>query len=265
MVVDNTYSFPFVSHATLEPHNCTADFRNGEMWVRGPIQMPTSALALVARATGLPADKVHVDFTRIGGGFGRRLLYDYAAEAAVVAKAIERRGHGDRQPRRRSAARLLSPSGDAAPASRDRSRDGKIVGVGSHHRELFEERLSQGSARRRIRRKPTAATSAGCSRSSSSMRICSRRGSRMRGCATASADRRRHRRLARARSRGQRVHDRDDDRRAGGEGEAESGRSAAGDSRRDGGCAEERRTIRARTIRRGCGGAARSRRARRIR
>jgi isoquinoline 1-oxidoreductase beta subunit len=31
---------------------------------------------------------VHVDFTRIGGGFGRRLLYDYAAEAAVVAKAI---------------------------------------------------------------------------------------------------------------------------------------------------------------------------------
>ncbi len=87
-VVDNTYSFPFVSHATLEPHNCTADFRNGEMWVRGPIQMPTSAISVVARATGLPVDKVHVDFTRIGGGFGRRLMSDYAAEAAVVAKAI---------------------------------------------------------------------------------------------------------------------------------------------------------------------------------
>lgn len=88
IVVDNTYSFPFVAHATLEPHNCTANFSNGEMWIRGPIQMPTSALALVARVTGLPADKVHVDFTRIGGGFGRRLLYDYAAEAAMVAKAI---------------------------------------------------------------------------------------------------------------------------------------------------------------------------------
>ena len=87
-VIDNTYSFPFVSHATLEPHNCTADFRNGEMWIRGPIQMPTSALSLVARVTGLPAEKVHVDFTRIGGGFGRRLMSDYAAEAAVVAKAI---------------------------------------------------------------------------------------------------------------------------------------------------------------------------------
>ena len=88
IVVDNTFSYPFVSHATLEPHNCSAEFKNGEVWVRGPIQMPTSAISVVARATGLPIDKVHVDFTRIGGGFGRRLMSDYAAEAAVIAKAI---------------------------------------------------------------------------------------------------------------------------------------------------------------------------------
>lgn len=87
IVVDNTYSFPFVSHATLEPHNCAAEFKNGEMWVRGPIQMPMSAQSIVARATGLPMDKVHVHSTRIGGGFGRRLMSDYAAEAALVAKA----------------------------------------------------------------------------------------------------------------------------------------------------------------------------------
>ena len=87
-VVDNTYSFPFVSHATLEPHNCTADFKDGELWIRGPIQMPMSARSVVSRATGIAADKVHVQCTRIGGGFGRRLMSDYAAEAAVVAKAI---------------------------------------------------------------------------------------------------------------------------------------------------------------------------------
>ena len=87
-VVDNTYSFPFASHATLEPHNCTADYRNGELWIHGPIQMPMSAQTTVARATGIEAGKVHVQSTRIGGGFGRRLLSDYAAEAAVVAKAI---------------------------------------------------------------------------------------------------------------------------------------------------------------------------------
>lgn len=87
-VVDNTYCFPFVSHATLEPHNCSAEFKDGEVWIRGPIQMPSGARTLVARVTGLPIEKVHVDFTRIGGGFGRRLMYDYAAEAAFVAKAI---------------------------------------------------------------------------------------------------------------------------------------------------------------------------------
>ena len=56
-VVDNTYSFPFASHATLEPHNCTADYRNGELWIRGPIQMPMSAQTTVARATGIEAEQ----------------------------------------------------------------------------------------------------------------------------------------------------------------------------------------------------------------
>jgi len=90
VVIDNTYAFPFVSHATLEPHNCSAEFRpaTGEIWVRGPIQMPMSAQSVVARATGIAIDKVDVHCTRIGGGFGRRLMSDYAAEAAVVAKAI---------------------------------------------------------------------------------------------------------------------------------------------------------------------------------
>jgi isoquinoline 1-oxidoreductase beta subunit len=88
IVVDNTYSYPFVSHATLEPHNCTADFRDGQIWVRGPIQMPMSAQSVAARATGLPMNSVHVHSTRIGGGFGRRLMSDYAAEAAFIAKAI---------------------------------------------------------------------------------------------------------------------------------------------------------------------------------
>jgi isoquinoline 1-oxidoreductase beta subunit len=87
-VVDNTYSYPFVSHATLEPHNCTADFRDGELYIRGPLQMPTSGQGVVARATGLPLEKIHVHSTRIGGGFGRRLMSDYAAEAAVVAQAV---------------------------------------------------------------------------------------------------------------------------------------------------------------------------------
>ena len=86
--VDNTFTCAFVPHATLEPHNCTADYRDGEVWIRGPLQMPGSGRQVVARALGIPPARVHVQSTRIGGGFGRRLLSDYAAEAAVVSRAI---------------------------------------------------------------------------------------------------------------------------------------------------------------------------------
>lgn len=86
--VDNMFSCGFVSHATLEPHNCTADYRDGQVWIRGPLQMPASGRSVVARALGIPPERVHVHSTRIGGGFGRRLMSDYAAEAAVVSRAI---------------------------------------------------------------------------------------------------------------------------------------------------------------------------------
>ncbi len=86
--VDAHYIFPFVPHATLEPHNCTADFRNGEVHIRGPLQMPGSGRGVVAAVLGIPPANVHIQSTRIGGGFGRRLLSDYAAEAAFVSRAI---------------------------------------------------------------------------------------------------------------------------------------------------------------------------------
>ncbi len=87
-VVEAYYESPFLAHATLEPHNCTADVRDGHCYITGPLQMQTSGARVVAAAIDLPVERVHVQATRLGGGFGRRLLSDYAAEAAVVSKAI---------------------------------------------------------------------------------------------------------------------------------------------------------------------------------
>jgi isoquinoline 1-oxidoreductase beta subunit len=86
--LDAVYETPLLAHATLEPQNCVADARNGRCEVWGPIQMPDTAQEVVAGALGLPLGAVTVHVTRIGGGFGRRLLADYAAEAAVVSKQI---------------------------------------------------------------------------------------------------------------------------------------------------------------------------------
>ena len=82
-----TYTLPFLAHATMEPMNCTArvDGNGAELWV--PTQAPLWARGDVAKALGLPDDKVTVHTTFLGGGFGRRSFPDFPVEAALVAKA----------------------------------------------------------------------------------------------------------------------------------------------------------------------------------
>jgi len=86
-VLAAVYEVPFLAHAALEPINCTADVRAGRCELWGPFQHPRSARALAARVTGLPEPAVTVHMTRVGGGFGRRLMSDFAPEAALLSKA----------------------------------------------------------------------------------------------------------------------------------------------------------------------------------
>jgi isoquinoline 1-oxidoreductase subunit beta len=83
------YSYPFLAHATLEPQNCTALWTTDgklEMWA--PTQNPTPGRKEVATALGIAPEAMTIHMTRIGGGFGRRLLNDYMVLSAQVAKAL---------------------------------------------------------------------------------------------------------------------------------------------------------------------------------
>ncbi|HQS68213.1 MULTISPECIES: molybdopterin cofactor-binding domain-containing protein [unclassified Novosphingobium] len=82
------YSYPFLSHATLEPQNCTAQFKDGKLELWAPSQMPNEGKDLVAKAFGMSADAVTVNLTRIGGGFGRRLQSDFMIFAGAIAREI---------------------------------------------------------------------------------------------------------------------------------------------------------------------------------
>lgn len=86
--LEATYELPFLAHATMEPMNCTAHVRGGaaELWV--PTQAPTWARGAVAKALGLPEEKVTLHVTFLGGGFGRRSLPDFPVEAAQVSRAV---------------------------------------------------------------------------------------------------------------------------------------------------------------------------------
>ena len=86
--VELTFEQPFLAHATLEPQNCTAHVQGGRCEIWGPLQMPTSGAPVIAAAVGMPVEAVSIHITRLGGGFGRRLLSDYAAEAAAVSQLV---------------------------------------------------------------------------------------------------------------------------------------------------------------------------------
>ena len=86
IVVTHRYEVPFVNHAPLEPQNCYAYVQADHCHIIAPTQMPSGASRSAAWATGLERDRIHVEFTRVGGGFGRRLTNDYVAEAALISK-----------------------------------------------------------------------------------------------------------------------------------------------------------------------------------
>jgi isoquinoline 1-oxidoreductase beta subunit len=88
-VVESSYYYPFVSHANMEPQNCTALYReSGELEFWAPTQNPKNGRALVAKTLGIPEDRIHVNMIRYGGGFGRRLRNEFMAEAAWIAREI---------------------------------------------------------------------------------------------------------------------------------------------------------------------------------
>jgi isoquinoline 1-oxidoreductase beta subunit len=82
------YEVPYLSHAPMEPMNCTADVRadSAEVWVS--TQMQTGSMGTTAKITGLPPDKIQIHTMFLGGGFGRRGGDDFVGEAVEVSKAI---------------------------------------------------------------------------------------------------------------------------------------------------------------------------------
>jgi isoquinoline 1-oxidoreductase beta subunit len=88
--VEASYSYPFISHASMEPQNCTAWFKpeEGTLELWAPTQNPAAGQALVTSTLGIAKEKIRLHITRSGGGFGRRLSSDFIVEAAAISSTI---------------------------------------------------------------------------------------------------------------------------------------------------------------------------------
>jgi isoquinoline 1-oxidoreductase beta subunit len=89
-VVKAEYQCPFLPHNPMEPMNFFAHVREDGIELVGPTQTPQSARKAVSDLLKVPEDKITVDITRLGGGFGRRLKFDYAVEAAELSSILKK-------------------------------------------------------------------------------------------------------------------------------------------------------------------------------
>ena len=89
-VLDVEFWSPWQSHAPMEPMNATVSVTADGATVWAPTQGPQMAQVVLAALLGIGPDKVTVNRTYLGGGFGRRLLADYIAQAALCSKAVGR-------------------------------------------------------------------------------------------------------------------------------------------------------------------------------
>jgi isoquinoline 1-oxidoreductase beta subunit len=85
--VDATYYTPFVSHACMEPMNCTVRVSadKAEVWM--PSQNAEASLAALSTASGLPLAQCEAYNQALGGGFGRRGgTQDFVRQATAIAQ-----------------------------------------------------------------------------------------------------------------------------------------------------------------------------------
>jgi len=87
---ERVFEAPFLAHACMEPMNCTADVKADSVDVYVPTQGQTASQQAAMAASKLPADKVRVHPTYMGGGFGRRGEADFVMDAVETSKAVGR-------------------------------------------------------------------------------------------------------------------------------------------------------------------------------
>jgi isoquinoline 1-oxidoreductase beta subunit len=83
--LEASYSTPYQTHAPMEPMNALVSVEKNRCQYWGSTQNPNGIKSQLARQCNIPEDNVTVNYTLMGGGFGRRSMTDIAEEAADLS------------------------------------------------------------------------------------------------------------------------------------------------------------------------------------
>ncbi|MEM9326750.1 MAG: molybdopterin cofactor-binding domain-containing protein [Bacteroidota bacterium] len=87
-VIEAAYVTPYQAHVPMEPMNAIVSVTSegAEFW--GSTQNPNGTRSYLAKILDIPEKRVKINYTLMGGGFGRRSRTDVAEEAARLSQAV---------------------------------------------------------------------------------------------------------------------------------------------------------------------------------
>jgi isoquinoline 1-oxidoreductase subunit beta len=87
-VIERTYTAPFLAHNCMEPMNFFAHVTAEKAELAGPLQKPEITEKTLSARLGMPLEKINIQMTRLGGGFGRRSYAHWLVEAALISQKV---------------------------------------------------------------------------------------------------------------------------------------------------------------------------------
>ena len=87
-IIERTYTAPFLAHNCMEPMNFFAHVTADKAELAGPLQKAELTANALSARLGLPLEKIDIQLTRMGGGFGRRSYSHWLIEAALISREV---------------------------------------------------------------------------------------------------------------------------------------------------------------------------------
>ena len=85
-VIEAAYETPYQAHVPMEPMNAIVSIRDGAAEFWGSTQNPNGMRSFISKKYDIPEKFVKINYTFIGGGFGRRSMSDVVEEAADLSE-----------------------------------------------------------------------------------------------------------------------------------------------------------------------------------